>query len=83
MKHFALLAGESEHKMYKHAELSAILASGDKVVDSILVQRYDAYGRSAQAKPCLTCQKMLKAYGVRVARYTTSEGIQELQLKDD
>ena len=77
MKHFAEKAGESSHKIWKHSELSAVLKAGDKQVHSILVQRFDAEGKPSLAKPCPTCQVMLKAFGVKVIRYTTKEGIEE------
>lgn len=75
MKHFAVLAGEPEEKIYRHAELSAVLDAGNKDVYSILVQRFDAEGKPANARPCRTCQRMLKAYGVKVMRYTSQNGI--------
>jgi len=75
MKHFALLAGEPEEKIYRHAELSAVLDAGNKDVYSILVQRFDAEGNPANARPCRTCQRMLQAYGVKQIRYTTSDGV--------
>lgn len=82
MKHFAVLAGESPEKCWKHAELSAVLLSGDKTIDSILVQRYDSYGKPKIAKPCKTCQTMLKSFGVRTVRYTSEEGIKEQLVED-
>jgi deoxycytidylate deaminase len=77
MKHFAVQAGESEEKIYKHAELSAILASSSKDVHSILVQRFHNNGSMANAMPCPTCQKMLKAFGVKLVRYTDDSGFKE------
>ncbi len=77
MKYFAEKAGESEHKVWKHAELSAVLASGKKEIDSILVQRFHKNGLMANAKPCKTCQEMLKAFGVKLVKYTHEEGIKE------
>lgn len=79
MKHFALLAGESEEKHFQHAELAAMLESRTKKVHSILVQRFDAEGKTKIAKPCPTCQKMLKAFGVKVVRYTSDKGIEEYE----
>lgn len=75
MKHFAVLAGESPEKIYRHAELSAVLDAAGKDIYSILVQRFDAEGNPALARPCRTCQQMLKAYGVKVVRYTSQDGI--------
>jgi hypothetical protein len=34
----------------------------------------------ATAKPCPTCQAMLKGFGVKVVRYTTEEGIKEYEI---
>lgn len=80
MQEFALKAGESEEKIYRHAELNAVLASGRKEIDSILVQRFHLNGDMANAMPCPTCQKMLKAFGIRVVKYTHPEGIKEYEI---
>jgi deoxycytidylate deaminase len=80
MKHFSLQAGESEEKIYKHAELSAVLSCGNKDIHSILVQRYQANGDPANAMPCRTCQEMLKSFGVKVVKYTTEDGLKEYQV---
>ncbi len=77
MKYFAEKAGESAEKIFTHAELQAVLASQRKGIDSILVQRFKLNGEPALAKPCKTCQEMLKAFGVRRVMYTTEEGVQE------
>lgn len=82
MKHFSLMAGESEEKIYKHAELSAVLSCGDKEIDSILVQRFHANGDMANAMPCPACQYMLKSFGVRLVKYTDEDGIKEYEIAD-
>lgn len=82
MKHFALLARESDSKIWKHSELDAVLKSRGKEIDSILVQRYDAFGNPKLARPCPTCRQMLKAFGVRIARYSTEDGIKEEFVED-
>lgn len=79
-KHFAIVAGESEMKDRVHAELSAVLASGRKNIHSILVQRFHNDGTMATAKPCPTCQAMLKGFGVKIVRYTAEEGIKEYEI---
>lgn len=76
-KHYAVLAGESEHKDRIHAELSAVLTSGKTVIQSILVQRFNADGSMANAKPCPACQLMLKSFGVKLVRYTDNDSIKE------
>lgn len=80
MRMYAEKAGESSMKIYKHAELSAILAAGNKQVHSLLIQRFDNYGEPALAMPCLTCQTMLKDFGVRYVKYTTPSGIEIMEI---
>lgn len=80
MKLYALKAKESCAKIKKHAELSAILAAGNKAVHSMLVQRFDSFGNPALAKPCPTCQLMLKDFGLKYVEYTSPEGILILEL---
>lgn len=80
MLHFAKLARESDEKIYQHAELNAVLQSGRKDIHSILVQRFHDNGDMAVAKPCPTCQAMLKGFGVKLVRYTTDEGIKEYEI---
>lgn len=76
-KYFSEKAGESSQKCWKHAELSAIIKSRSKPIDSLLVQRYDSEGNPALAMPCRSCQEAIKAFGIRLVRYTTAEGIKE------
>lgn len=80
MQHFAVKAGESDEKIYLHAELSAVLQSGRKEIHSILVQRFHTNGDLANAMPCLTCQKMLKSFGVKQVKYSHEEGIKEYEI---
>lgn len=82
MKHFAVLAGESEFKIWKHSEMDAVLKSRGKDIDSILVQRYDAFGNPKLARPCPTCRQILKAFGVRIVRYSSEDGIKEELVED-
>ena len=81
-KHFAVLAGESEEKIYKHAEFSALIAAGKKEVYSVTVERFDKKGRPALAKPCKTCTLMLKSFGVQIVNYTDNGGITTKTIKD-
>lgn len=76
-KHFAVLAGESEAKDKIHAELAAVLSAGRKNIHSVFVQRFHNDGSLALAKPCKSCQCMLKAFGVKIVRYTSDNGIEE------
>jgi hypothetical protein len=44
------------------------------------VQRFHENGDMAVAKPCPTCQAMLKGFGVKIVRYTSEEGIKEYEI---
>jgi len=81
MKKFALEAGESEEKVFIHAELAAVLSAGRKSIYKILIQRFDSNGDPVLAKPCPTCQCMLRAFGVKYMQYTTENGIIEEEVK--
>lgn len=75
MKLYATKAGESDFKIYKHAELAAILSAGNREIYSLLVQRFDKNGNPALAMPCKTCQTMIKDFGIKFVQYTTASGI--------
>lgn len=74
MKQLALQLGEHPEKIYLHAEVQALLRAGDTEVYRLLVQRFNAEGRPALAKPCRICQKALQMYGVKVVEYSTDSG---------
>lgn len=76
MKIYAERAGESELKIYQHAELRAILDAGNREVHSMLIQRFDRHGEPALAMPCPTCHEMLKDFGLKFVQYTSPQGIQ-------
>jgi deoxycytidylate deaminase len=81
-KKFAIEAGESPEKIYIHAEFAACISAGKKEIHSILIQRFHNNGEMANAFPCKTCQTMLKAFGVKIIRYTSDSGIQEIKIED-
>lgn len=61
-------------KQYLHAEVLACLRSKEKKIHKLTVERYNADGSLALAKPCVVCQECIKAYGVKIIEYTSSEG---------
>lgn len=67
--HFAKLAGQEE-RMFLHAEMSALLKSGDKRVHKIFVERYNFNGDPVNAEPCAVCKLAIKAWGVKYTEYT-------------
>ena len=77
MKHFGTIAGES-YRISLHAEIAAIIASKDKIIDSLVVTRYDCNGNFKIAKPCKTCQAAIKAYNIPNVYYSTEEGMKKL-----
>ena len=79
-KHFSVKAGESDKKHCLHAELSAILRAGDKQIDSLFVQRFASDGTYALAKPCKSCQAAIKAFGIRLVRYTNTTGVESYEV---
>lgn len=73
MLHFARKVGHSEQyckKIFLHAEISAILKARDKPIYRITIERYDAKGLPALAKPCPICQEAIKAFGIPVVEHT-------------
>lgn len=61
-------------KEYLHSEIQALIRTGDKQVYRLTVERYNADGSPALAKPCPICTEAIHAYGVSVVEYTTSDG---------
>ena len=80
--YFSKKAGMHEDRVYLHSELHACIKSNGRKIHSILVQRFDADGSPADAKPCASCIEALKAYGVEKARWTTKNGIKEEFVED-
>lgn len=80
-KKFAIMVQKPD-RIFWHAECNAMQRSlrTNKVVDRIVVIRYDASGALALAKPCDMCMTMLKHYNVRKVIYSTSEGMKELLI---
>lgn len=64
-----------------HAEAAVILAAGFEAANGcdIYVARLFQDGRQALAKPCEgLCQPMMREVGIRIAIYTTADGIEEM-----
>ncbi len=75
MKLYADKSKDFPEKIFKHAELAAVLQAGDKEIYSMLVQRFDSKGHAVLAKPCKTCEYMLRDFGIKFVQYTSAEGI--------
>lgn len=76
---YSKLAGMSDQRVYLHSEL-ACLIKAKKPVHTLLVQRFDSKGKPALAMPCKSCLLAIKAYGVQVLRYTTVDGVVEMNV---
>ena len=73
------LAGESEEKIYLHAEAKVLLECKRlrKKCYTLVVERYDSEGKPRLALPCPSCQVGIKLAGVKLVKFTTEEGFQE------
>lgn len=78
-KYFAIKAGLPE-KEYLHAEIQVLLRCKDKKPFMLVVERYNADGSPALAKPCPVCQEAIKAYGVFMVQYTTADGLETEEI---
>lgn len=59
------------HKQYLHAEVAAILRVKDiDKAHSIRVERYNAKGEPVCAKPCVICQRVIDAAGIKNVEWT-------------
>lgn len=67
-------------RIFLHAEVQALLKSKDKIVETLLVQRYNSKGEMTLARPCPVCMEALKMYGVNRVKYTTKDGWMEEKL---
>lgn len=66
-----------------HAELSAIIKTRwriDKLSKLTLVNlRFLKNGKIANSRPCKSCQKMLKSFGIKKIWYSTTEGFEKYE----
>lgn len=67
--HFAKLVSKP-NAIYLHAEIHAIVASGDSKIHRIEVERFNKQGEPALAKPCKICQKAIEAFGIKKVQHT-------------
>jgi len=70
MKYFAAKVGHSEHKIYLHAEIDAILRARNKSIYRIVVERFNSKGLPVLAKPCPVCEEAIRAFGVKLVEHT-------------
>lgn len=70
MKYFAERVGHSEHKIYLHAEVDAILRARGKPIYRIIIERFNGKGFPMLAKPCPICQLAIAAFGIKIVEHT-------------
>ena len=75
---------KSKFKSYKfrhclHAEIDAVLNSGNKDLSglSVYIYRENIYGEKEMCRPCPACMKVLKDKGIKKIFYTTKDGYTE------
>lgn len=69
--YFASKVGKPANQ-YLHAEIACLIAAKEPVY-KLEIERYDAKGLPALAKPCVICQAAVEAWGVKVVHYTGQE----------
>lgn len=68
-KHYAVKAGCSEHKMFLHAEMRAIILAKGKG-HKLYVARVDYRGASLPAFPCPICKLAIRDSGIKSVEVT-------------
>lgn len=79
-----------EEAIYLHAEMAAIVATGvankacagDLEGCTIYVFRRGLDGKVRMSRPCKSCMKALKDFGIRCIVYSTDEGVAKEYLED-
>lgn len=69
MAYLARKVGHPE-RQFLHAEISAILKCKDKPIHRITIERYNANGHPATAKPCPICQLAIKMFNIPIVEHT-------------
>lgn len=76
-KHFSILAGMSDQRIYLHSEIACLIKARGADVHTLKIERYDLYGNPKLAWACPSCQLFIKKYGVKRVLFTTEEGFKE------
>jgi tRNA(Arg) A34 adenosine deaminase TadA len=58
------------HRMFLHAEISALVKCKSSDAYKIKIERYDAKGNPKLAKPCPVCELAIKEAGINFVEYT-------------
>ena len=79
MRYYAMKTGNPK-KVFTHAEIGVLGKAMKlrKIVDKIVIVRYDSNGKLKNAKPCSICSTAIRDFGIRKVLYSTPEGMMEL-----
>jgi deoxycytidylate deaminase len=69
-------AGEP-YRVSLHAEIRALIKSGDRVADTLVVGRVNRSGNLCLSKPCAVCQLAIGESNIKNIYYSTDEGTWE------
>lgn len=58
------------HRMFLHAEISALVKCRNQDAYKIKIERYDAYGNPKLARPCPVCELAIAEAGISLVEYT-------------
>jgi hypothetical protein len=58
------------HRMFLHAEISALVKCKSGDAYKIKIERYDSKGNPKLARPCPVCELAIKEAGINLVEYT-------------
>lgn len=67
--HFAKKVGHS-HRIYLHAEISAILRAKERPIHKIRIERFGRRGALLPSHPCPICMEAIRTFGIKQIEYT-------------
>lgn len=80
MRYYAMKTGNFQ-RVFNHAEVHCLAKAMkmNKVVDTLVIVRYDCSGRMKDSRPCEICQEAISDFKVRKVIYSTPNGMEELK----
>lgn len=80
MRFYARKVGK-QHCKWNHAEIACLnkVMKMNKIVDTLVIVRYDCSGMLKDSRPCEICQEAISDFKVRKVIYSTPNGMEELK----
>ena len=79
MRYYAMKVGKPYCK-WNHAEISCLDKAMKlrKVVDKLVIIRYDCFGNLKDCMPCIICRYAIKDFNIKMVMYSTEMGMKRL-----